>query len=65
MEVVMKKGFIAALSRSMCLLLLPVNAYVENDLLGEVKRPFDLQAATSCMSGSIWTLSRNRSIMTV
>lgn len=28
----------------MCLLLLPVNAYVENDLLGEVKRPFDLQA---------------------
>ena len=44
MEVVMKKGFIAALSLLMCLLLLPVNAYVENDLLGEVKRPFDLQA---------------------
>lgn len=40
----MKKGFIAALSLLMCLLLLPVNAYVENDLLGEVKRPFDLQA---------------------
>ena len=38
----MKKGLILLLGLLMCLTMLPVSAYVENDELGEVRRPNDL-----------------------
>ena len=38
----MKKGLIVLLGLLMCLTMLPVSAFVENDSLGEVRRPNDL-----------------------
>ena len=42
----MKKGLIVLLGLLMCLTMLPVSAFVENDSLGEVRRPNDLEADT-------------------